>query len=34
LYLRIVDDAAFRRGDIHTGYIKNFVPDDDDDDDD
>jgi acetyl-CoA carboxylase biotin carboxylase subunit len=34
LYLRIVDDAAFRQGDIHTGYIRNFVPDDDDDDDD
>jgi acetyl-CoA carboxylase biotin carboxylase subunit len=33
LYLKIVDDADFRRGDIHTGYIKRFVPDDDDDDD-
>ena len=34
LYLRIVDDPAFQEGDIHTGYIKKFVPDDDDDDDD
>ena len=33
LYLRIVDDPAFQEGDIHTGYIKKFVPDDDDDDD-
>ncbi|MDB4433351.1 acetyl-CoA carboxylase biotin carboxylase subunit [bacterium] len=32
LYLKIIDDAAFREGDIHTGYIKKFVPDDDDDD--
>jgi acetyl-CoA carboxylase biotin carboxylase subunit len=34
LYLEIVDDPEFQRGDIHTGYIKKFVPDDDDDDDD
>jgi acetyl-CoA carboxylase biotin carboxylase subunit len=34
LYLRIVDDPAFQAGDINTGYIKKFVPDDDDDDDD
>ena len=34
LYLRIVDDPAFRAGDINTGYIRKFVPDDDDDDDD
>jgi acetyl-CoA carboxylase biotin carboxylase subunit len=33
LYLEIVDDPAFQQGDIHTGYIKKFVPDDDDDDD-
>ncbi|MBI4830747.1 MAG: acetyl-CoA carboxylase biotin carboxylase subunit, partial [Candidatus Lindowbacteria bacterium] len=31
LYLKIIDDPAFQRGDIHTGYIKKFVPDDDDD---
>ena len=34
LYLRIVDDPAFRAGDIHTGYIRRFVPDEDDDEDD
>jgi len=34
LYLRIVDDPAFREGDINTGYLRRFVPDDDDDDDD
>jgi acetyl-CoA carboxylase biotin carboxylase subunit len=34
LYLKILDDPAFQEGDIHTGYIKKFVPDDDDDDDD
>jgi acetyl-CoA carboxylase biotin carboxylase subunit len=34
LYQKIVDDPAFREGDIHTGYIKKFVPEDDDDDDD
>jgi acetyl-CoA carboxylase biotin carboxylase subunit len=34
LYLKIVDDPAFQQGDIHTGYIKKFVPDDDDDDED
>ncbi len=34
LYLKIVDDPEFQKGDIHTGYIKKFVPDDDDDDDD
>jgi acetyl-CoA carboxylase biotin carboxylase subunit len=33
LYLRILDDPAFREGDIHTGYIRRFVPDDDEDDD-
>ncbi|MBI5117769.1 acetyl-CoA carboxylase biotin carboxylase subunit [Candidatus Poribacteria bacterium] len=32
LHLKILDDPAFQRGDIHTGYIKKFVPDDDDDD--
>jgi acetyl-CoA carboxylase biotin carboxylase subunit len=34
LYLRILDDPAFRKGDINTGYIRRFVPDDDEDDDD
>lgn len=34
LYLQIVDDKEFQEGEIHTGYIKKFVPDDDDDDDD
>ena len=34
LYLRIVDDPAFQAGDINTGYIRRFVPDDDDDDED
>jgi acetyl-CoA carboxylase biotin carboxylase subunit len=34
LYLKIMDDPAFKEGDIHTGYVKKFVPDDDDDDDD
>jgi acetyl-CoA carboxylase biotin carboxylase subunit len=34
LYLRIVDDPAFREGDINTGYLRRFVPDDDEDDDD
>jgi acetyl-CoA carboxylase biotin carboxylase subunit len=34
LYLRILDDPAFREGDINTGYIRRFVPDDDEDDDD
>jgi biotin carboxylase len=33
LYLRIVDDAAFRAGDINTGYIGRFLPEDDEDDD-
>jgi acetyl-CoA carboxylase biotin carboxylase subunit len=33
LYLRILDDPAFREGDINTGYIRRFVPDDDEDDD-
>jgi acetyl-CoA carboxylase biotin carboxylase subunit len=33
LYLRILDDPAFQEGDINTGYIRRFVPDDDDDDD-
>jgi acetyl-CoA carboxylase biotin carboxylase subunit len=32
LYLLIVDDPGFQRGDIHTGYIKKFVPEDDDED--
>jgi acetyl-CoA carboxylase biotin carboxylase subunit len=32
LYLRIVDDPAFQAGDINTGYVRRFVPDDDDDD--
>jgi acetyl-CoA carboxylase biotin carboxylase subunit len=32
LYLKILDDPAFQRGDIHTGYIRKFVPDDNDDD--
>jgi len=34
LYLRIVDDPAFQAGDIDTGYIARFLPDEDDDDDD
>jgi acetyl-CoA carboxylase biotin carboxylase subunit len=34
LYLKIVDDPAFQNGEIHTGYIKKFVPDEDDDEDD
>jgi acetyl-CoA carboxylase biotin carboxylase subunit len=34
LYLKIMDDPAFQEGDIHTGYVKKFVPDDNDDDDD
>ncbi len=34
LYLKIVDDPAFQQGNIHTGYIKKFVPDDEDDEDD
>jgi acetyl-CoA carboxylase biotin carboxylase subunit len=33
LYLRIVDDPAFQAGDINTGYIGRFVPDDDEDED-
>ena len=33
LYLRILDDPAFWEGDINTGYIRRFVPDDDEDDD-
>jgi acetyl-CoA carboxylase biotin carboxylase subunit len=33
LYLKILDDPAFREGDINTGYIRRFVPDDDEDDD-
>jgi hypothetical protein len=32
--LKIVDDPGFQKGDIHTGYIKKFVPDDDEDDED
>ena len=27
LYLKILDDPAFQEGDIHTGYIRKFVPD-------
>jgi acetyl-CoA carboxylase biotin carboxylase subunit len=34
LYLKIIDDPGFQQGDIHTGYIKKFVPDEDDDEDD
>ncbi len=34
LYLKILDDPDFQEGNIHTGYVKKFVPDDDDDDDD
>jgi acetyl-CoA carboxylase biotin carboxylase subunit len=33
LYVEIMDDPAFQAGDIHTGTIRRFVPDDDDDDD-
>jgi acetyl-CoA carboxylase biotin carboxylase subunit len=34
LYMKIMDDPDFKAGDIHTDYIKKFVPDDDDDNDD
>ena len=34
LHLRILDDPAFQAGEIDTGYIGRFVPDDDDEDDD
>jgi acetyl-CoA carboxylase biotin carboxylase subunit len=34
LYLEIMDDPSFRRGDFDTSFIKRFAPDDDDDDDD
>jgi len=34
LYVMIMDDPEFKAGDIHTDYIKKFVPDEDDDDDD
>lgn len=34
LYLRIMDDPAFRKGDFNTDFIKRFVPDEDEDDDD
>jgi acetyl-CoA carboxylase biotin carboxylase subunit len=34
LFRKIVEDSDFQAGDIHTGYITRFVPDDDDDDDD
>ena len=34
LHARIMEDEDFINGDIHTGYIKKFVPDEDDDDDD
>lgn len=30
LYLEIVDDHEFQEGNIHTGYIRKFVPDEDD----
>ncbi len=33
LYLKILDDADFREGKIHTGYLKRFVPDEEDDED-
>ena len=29
LFLKILDDEAFQKGDIHTGTIRRFVPDDD-----
>jgi acetyl-CoA carboxylase, biotin carboxylase subunit len=32
LYLRIMDDASFQRGDFDTGFIKRFVPDEEDED--
>jgi len=32
LYLQIMDDPSFRRGDFDTGFINNFVPEEDDDD--
>ena len=34
LYLRIMDDPSFRKGDFNTDFIKRFVPDEDEDDDD
>ncbi len=27
LYLRVMDDPRFLKGDFHTGFIKNFIPD-------
>ncbi len=33
LYLKILEDPEFQKGNIHTGYVKKFVPDEDDDDD-
>ena len=33
LYLEIMDDPDFRKGDFNTGFIQKFVPDEDDDDD-
>ncbi len=33
LFLKILYDPDFRKGDIHTGYIKKFVPDEEEDDD-
>ncbi len=33
LFLKILDDDAFQRGDIHTGTIRRFVPDDEDEED-
>jgi len=34
LYLRIMDDPSFKRGDFDTGFIKRFVPDEEDEDED
>jgi len=34
LYLKIMDDPSFQRGDFDTGFIKRFVPDEEDDEDD
>jgi acetyl-CoA carboxylase biotin carboxylase subunit len=33
LYLKILDDPGFQQGEIHTGYVKKFVPDEDEDED-
>jgi len=32
LYLRVMDDPQFQKGDFHTGFINRFVPEDDDED--